>query len=119
MSRYGGRNKKALLIGINYTGSAHELNGCHADVENVGRFLNHHGYPNGPNSRVVLRDDLEVSKARFNFTRVRTDPECVLAGQVQPYRSEHARCNGLAGERGEHDLLLPLLWPRRASEGHR
>ena len=55
----GGRKKKALLIGINYTGSRAELNGCHADVENVGRFLNNHGYPAGPRCRLVLRDDLE------------------------------------------------------------
>ena len=55
----GGRKKKALLIGINYTGSSHQLNGCHADIENVGRFLNHHGYPAGPRCRLVLRDDLE------------------------------------------------------------
>lgn len=53
------RKKKALLIGINYTGSRAELGGCHADVENVGQFLNHHGYPNGPRCRLVLRDDLE------------------------------------------------------------
>ena len=39
----GGRKKRALLIGINYTGSKAELSGCHADVENVARFLSHHG----------------------------------------------------------------------------
>lgn len=55
----GGRKKKALLIGINYTGSKAELAGCHADVENVGRFLNQRGYPAGPKCRLVLRDDLE------------------------------------------------------------
>lgn len=55
----GGRKKKALLIGINYTGSKAELSGCHADVENVGHFLNNHHYPQGPRCRLVLRDDMD------------------------------------------------------------
>ncbi|KAF4629055.1 hypothetical protein G7Y89_g9093 [Cudoniella acicularis] len=50
--------KKSLLIGINYTGSAHELRGCHRDVENVAEFLYYRGYSNDPSSQVILRDDL-------------------------------------------------------------
>jgi hypothetical protein len=49
--------RKSLLIGINYTGSAHELRGCHQDVENVGEFLYYRGYPQDPRSQVILRDD--------------------------------------------------------------
>ncbi len=30
--------KKSLLIGINYVGSQHSLQGCHQDVENVREF---------------------------------------------------------------------------------
>lgn len=51
--------KKSLLIGINYTGSENELNGCHQDVENVAEFLSYRGYSNDPRSQVILRDDLE------------------------------------------------------------
>lgn len=49
--------KKSLLIGINYTGSQHELRGCHRDVENVAEFLSYQGYPDDPHSQVILRDD--------------------------------------------------------------
>ena len=51
--------KKSLLIGINYTGSENELNGCHQDVENVAEFLSYRGYPDDPRSQVILRDDME------------------------------------------------------------
>lgn len=50
--------KKSLLIGINYTGSENELNGCHQDVENVAEFLSYQGYSNDPRSQVILRDDM-------------------------------------------------------------
>lgn len=50
--------KKSLLIGINYTGSENELNGCHQDVENVAEFLSYRGYSDDPRSQVILRDDM-------------------------------------------------------------
>lgn len=31
--------KKSLLIGINYVGSQHALQGCHQDVTNMREFL--------------------------------------------------------------------------------
>lgn len=49
--------KKSLLIGINYEGSQHALNGCRQDVENVADFLSYEGYGNDPRSQVILRDD--------------------------------------------------------------
>ncbi|CAK4033488.1 Hypothetical predicted protein [Lecanosticta acicola] len=49
--------KKSLLIGINYVGSQHALQGCHQDVENMREFLGAMGYPNDARSQVVLRDD--------------------------------------------------------------
>lgn len=51
------RRKKSLLVGINYTGSAHALRGCHSDIDNVGEFLSYRGYTNDQRSQVVLRDD--------------------------------------------------------------
>ena len=48
--------KKSLLIGINYTGSGHELRGCHSDVENMAEFLSYRGYRR--EDQVILRDDL-------------------------------------------------------------
>ncbi|KAB8339209.1 hypothetical protein FH972_022143 [Carpinus fangiana] len=56
----GSLRRKSLLIGINYTGSQHELRGCHQDVDNVGEFLYYRGYPQDPRSQVILRDDREA-----------------------------------------------------------
>lgn len=50
--------RKSLLIGINYTGSENELNGCHQDVENIAEFLQYRGYSNDPRSQVIMRDDM-------------------------------------------------------------
>ena len=48
-------NRKALLIGINYTGSSAQLKGCINDVENVKLFLLSHGY--SEENMVILTDD--------------------------------------------------------------
>ncbi|KAI6839585.1 metacaspase [Hortaea werneckii] len=55
----GGRptRKKSLVIGINYIGSQHELEGCHQDVHNVREFLQAVGYSDDQQSQVVMRDD--------------------------------------------------------------
>ncbi|KAI9223042.1 calcium-dependent metacaspase CDP II [Blastocladiella britannica] len=51
----GGR-KRALLIGIHYTGQAGELRGCHADVEAVREFLtSRYGFT--AEEMLVLTDD--------------------------------------------------------------
>ncbi|KAI6831992.1 metacaspase [Hortaea werneckii] len=49
--------KKSLVIGINYVGSQHELEGCHQDVHNVREFLQAMGYSDDQESQVVMRDD--------------------------------------------------------------
>lgn len=51
------QKKKSLLIGINYVGSAHALQGCQEDVENIHRFLTSQGYPTDAGSQVIMRDD--------------------------------------------------------------
>ena len=52
----GGR-KKSLLIGINYVGSEHALNGCQQDVENIREFIDKQGYPTDNKSQLIMRDD--------------------------------------------------------------
>lgn len=52
--------KKSLLIGINYTGSAHELKGCQSDVDNIAEFLSYRGYNNDHRDRVILSDNPAV-----------------------------------------------------------
>ena len=49
---------KSLLIGINYTGSQHQLKGCHSDVQNMAEFLSYRGYDSSPRNQVIMRDDL-------------------------------------------------------------
>ncbi|KIW03013.1 uncharacterized protein PV09_05671 [Verruconis gallopava] len=49
--------RKALLIGINYTGSRHELHGCQQDVRNMIPFLQARGFPAHEPYMVVLADD--------------------------------------------------------------
>jgi len=48
--------RKALLIGINYIGSQHQLQGCIDDVANMSEFLVSRGYPKQPGSMVQLTD---------------------------------------------------------------
>ncbi len=48
--------RKALLIGINYLGSQHELQGCIDDVGNVAEFLASRGFSDHPANMVVLTD---------------------------------------------------------------
>ncbi|KAI3399721.1 hypothetical protein diail_5788 [Diaporthe ilicicola] len=49
--------KKALLIGINYTGTENALNGCHNDVNNVREFLvNDRGFSDESKDMVIMTD---------------------------------------------------------------
>jgi len=47
--------RKALLVGINYTGTRAELRGCVNDVRRMQQFLTGQGFP--PSNTVVLTDD--------------------------------------------------------------
>lgn len=51
------QKKKSLLIGINYVGSSHALQGCHQDVENIHRFISSQDYPTDQGSQIIMRDD--------------------------------------------------------------
>ncbi|KAK5464920.1 hypothetical protein LTS15_001483 [Exophiala xenobiotica] len=48
--------RKALLIGINYAGSSHQLAGCVDDVRNMQEFLMSRNYSASPRDMVVLTD---------------------------------------------------------------
>ncbi|KAJ3099051.1 hypothetical protein HK100_004970 [Physocladia obscura] len=62
---YAGGHKKALLIGINYTGTAHALKGCIADVQHMKEFLvAHRGYHDTPESLVFMADDAPLEHHR-------------------------------------------------------
>lgn len=56
-------NKKALLIGINYIGTDHELNGCVDDTERMKSFLETKGF----NNFDVMTDLTNVQPTRINI----------------------------------------------------
>lgn len=61
--------KKALLIGINYTGSNHALNGCINDAMNIRKFLvEERGYSSAPHDMVLMTDAPEHKGTPFDPT---------------------------------------------------
>ncbi|RMZ92078.1 hypothetical protein DV736_g665, partial [Chaetothyriales sp. CBS 134916] len=46
--------RKALLIGINYYGSSHQLQGCESDVNNMVAWLISRGYSTHPRDMVIM-----------------------------------------------------------------
>jgi len=56
--------KKALLIGINYTGTNAALRGCINDVVRMREFLKANGFVDSPNTMVVLTDDQQENRKR-------------------------------------------------------
>jgi hypothetical protein len=58
--------KKALIIGINYYGTQHELGGCINDAMNVKEFLvNDRGFSPSSHDMVVMTDDPENQDTPF------------------------------------------------------
>lgn len=53
--------KKAVLVGINYTGTSNQLNGCINDAHNVERFLLTKGF--SKDNIVILTDDSKMARA--------------------------------------------------------
>jgi hypothetical protein len=61
--------RKALIIGINYTGSKHALNGCINDAMNVREFLvNERGFSPQPHDMVVMTDEPKNKGTPFEPT---------------------------------------------------
>ncbi|ORZ39357.1 caspase domain-domain-containing protein [Catenaria anguillulae PL171] len=64
--RIQGGTKKALLIGINYVGQRGELRGCHADVNNVKKFLMEcYGFQETPQTMVTLTDEPHLRNHQY------------------------------------------------------
>lgn len=49
--------RKALLIGINYYGSQHQLRGCINDVQNMSAWLVSRGFSSSPRDMIFLTDE--------------------------------------------------------------
>lgn len=110
--------KKSLLIGINYTGSNHQLNGCRQDVENVAEFLSYRGYSSDPRSQVILRDDYggmyypSGHNMLVSILNRHTDFRYPLMASILICITGR---NRLAGQRTRDLQLLPLFRTRRTS----
>ncbi|KAF9219059.1 hypothetical protein BS17DRAFT_790102 [Gyrodon lividus] len=88
--------KKALCIGINYTGQRRELRGCINDIKNVKRFLTSQwGFKDG--DIVMLRD--ETSNPRQMPTRKNmTDAMKWLVKDARPHDSLFFHYSGHGGQ---------------------
>lgn len=61
--------RKSLIIGINYTGSKHALNGCVNDAMNVRKFLiEDRGFSALPHDMVVMTDEPKNKGTPFEPT---------------------------------------------------
>jgi hypothetical protein len=58
-------DKKALIIGINYTGTSSELNGCINDANNIRKELEKRGYLES--NITFLTDNTEIKPTRNNI----------------------------------------------------
>jgi hypothetical protein len=62
--------RKALIIGINYYGTKHQLNGCINDAMNIRQFLvQDRGYSPAPHDMVIMNDDPKNRNTPFFPTR--------------------------------------------------
>jgi hypothetical protein len=116
------QRKKSLLIGINYAGSAHELRGCHADVDNMAEFLSYRGYDNSHRNRVILSDRPEVPIDSPYFPTghnilaamdwLVSEPGCTLFLQ---YSGHGGQVNDVDGNRttGIDDSIVPVDYEQR------
>jgi uncharacterized caspase-like protein len=61
--------RKALIIGINYTGSSHALNGCVNDAKNIQRYLiEERGFSDSQNDMVMMTDEAQNLGTPFEPT---------------------------------------------------
>eukprot|EP01012_Entosiphon_sulcatum_P019207 TRINITY_DN2404_c0_g1_i1.p1 TRINITY_DN2404_c0_g1~~TRINITY_DN2404_c0_g1_i1.p1 ORF type:complete len:497 (+),score=104.82 TRINITY_DN2404_c0_g1_i1:94-1584(+) len=116
MAMAGGGRKKALLIGINYTGTRAQLRGCVNDVRKMRQYLSQRGgFPDSPQTMLVLTDDQRGanSPTRDNILR---GIQWLVAG-AQPGDSLFFHYSGHGGQQrdqsgheedGYDETILPL-----------
>lgn len=105
--------KRALLIGINYTGTQDALNGCVNDISNINKFLleNVGGY----NSITVLTDDpksqIKPTKQNMESNIKKFVTGCKSGDTLFFYYSGHGstlRDNNGDESDGQDSVLVPL-----------
>ena len=110
--------KRAVLIGINYTGQDGELSGCHNDIKHISQFLQKkHGFKK-QNMSILLDDGkcMEPSYANIMMTLEK------IARESQPGDSVWLHYSGHGGrlpddsndeEDGMDETIIPLDFKRR------
>ncbi|KAF2822487.1 peptidase C14 [Ophiobolus disseminans] len=116
------RRKKSLLIGINYVNSAHQLKGCHSDVDNMAEFLSYRGYSTTSNNRVILTDRSDVAQHSPYFPTghnilaamdwLVSEPSCTL---FLHYSGHGGQIEDVDGNRttGVDDTIVPVDFETR------
>jgi hypothetical protein len=109
--------KRAVLIGINYTGQQGQLSGCHNDVKNIIKFLTKvHGF-NETEMLILMDDGQHHSPTKKNiedaFTRI---TQYSQAGDVVfvHYSGHGGRVRDLDGDEddGFDETLIPVDFKR-------
>jgi len=94
--------KKALLVGINYAGTAAELRGCINDVRNMKNFLLSFGYTDSPATMMVLTDDQSDSRRLPTRENMLNGMRWLVAG-AQPGDSLFFHFSGHGGQARDTD----------------
>ncbi|KAJ3081499.1 hypothetical protein HDU99_005529 [Rhizoclosmatium hyalinum] len=108
-------NKKAVLIGINYVGTDHELKGCIQDAKHVQDFLiSHRGYTDTPETMKFLSDEATSDDLKPTTKNILTAFEW-LTSNNQPgdqlflhYSGHGAVMKQASHPNGQEDCLVPL-----------
>ncbi|KAJ3024651.1 UNVERIFIED_CONTAM: hypothetical protein HDU68_007910 [Siphonaria sp. JEL0065] len=110
-----GGHKKALLIGINYTGTDHALNGCIADVKHMQQFLiSHRGYKNEKTSMVFMSDEAVDAHHKPTFKNLIAGFQWLVSGNrpgdslFLHYSGHGAQMKSDTHPSGMIDCLVPL-----------
>jgi hypothetical protein len=102
-------NKRALVIGINYTGTPSALNGCINDAMSVREELVKRGYPE--NNITLLTDDTDVKPTRENILKALLALIVSDATELYFHYSGHGiSVRDLDGDEddGKDECLVPL-----------
>ncbi|KAI8622664.1 peptidase C14, caspase domain-containing protein [Chytriomyces sp. MP71] len=110
ISRQG--HKKALLIGINYIGTKHELKGCIADVHHMQDFLlSHRGYTNDPHHMLVMTEEARDAHLIPKMQNILAAFQWLVTGN-NPGDSLFMHYSGHGGQvkikSDQRDTLIPL-----------
>ena len=120
--KYKSNTKRALLIGINYTGQKGQLSGCHNDVHNVAKYLMEEEGFRKENVTILMDDGKHKSPTKSNILTAykRLVRECREGDVVFCHYSGHGgrlADDGDDEEDGHDETLIPVvssfIWSRR------